>query len=155
MGRLNILNSKEIKKIKALMEQQYGYFPSGEYAFLLSEKGKLFLVNKTVSQVNLDNLRIDRMGLYFGELKPGYLRLSKEGAQFLVQKGGKKVGPIVELSDRDVKDYFEGLDLEKKSDLEGRAVILKFENNILGCAQHKDGKILNFLPKSYRGTVIV
>ena len=150
-----IQNSREIKKLRLLMEKQYGFFHSGDYAFLLSEKGRLFLVNKSISKVNLEHLKIDRMGLYFGELKENHFRLSKEGAQFIVKLGGKQVKPIIDFTSDEVKAYFQGEDLPQDLGESSKAIILRYKNEILGCAQYKEGKILNFLPKTYRGTVIV
>ena len=48
-----------------------------------------------------------------------------------------------------------GLDLEKNIGPEDKPIIISYKNNILGCAQYKEGKILNFLPKIHRGEVIL
>ena len=95
------------------------------------------------------------MGLYLGEVKPNQIRLSKEGAQLIVRLGGNKVTNIVEINEEEVKEYFQGNDLIKDLGEKNRLIILKHKKEILGCASYKEGKILNFLPKIHRGTVIV
>ena len=155
MKRINFLNSREVKKIREQLIKQFNYFPEGEYAYIQNDKGRLSIVNKDVARIELNNLRIDKMGLYFAENKPNNLRLSKEGAQLLVRLGGKKVTNIIEIDKNEVKSYFKGNDLDKDLGEDNKLVILRHDDNILGCAKYKEGKILNFLSKIHRGTVIV
>ena len=82
-NKLIILNSREIKEIRNLVIKQFGYFLEKKYAFLRNDKNKIFVVNKDLSQINLDNLIIERIGLYFAEFKPNQVRLSKEGATII------------------------------------------------------------------------
>jgi len=150
MQQLTILNTREVKKIKEALEEQFGAGVSDDAAWLLNEKQKLFIVRKDISRIDLKRMRIDKYGLYFGELMKDGLRVSMEGA-FLIK--GKK--NIVELSDEEVKEYFEGVSLEKDLGKEGKYVLLKFAEKIIGCAKYKEGKILNYLPKIHRGEVIL
>ncbi len=187
--QIRFLNSKEIKKIKEQIIKQFGFFPEyriamsnekadagvkndaghgdkqeyafrQEYAFLLNEKEKLFIVNKDVEQVNLRNLKLDRLGLYFADMKNEQIRLSKEGAQFLALKAGEQgkrqeLKNAVELNKEEVHDYFAGRELEKDLGKENRLVLLEFEGDVFCCTQYKEGKILNFMPKMYQREVIV
>jgi NOL1/NOP2/fmu family ribosome biogenesis protein len=153
--KLIILNTREIKKLKQILLKQFGYALEKEYAYLQNQKKRVFLVNKDISRLNLENLRIDKMGLYLGELKENYFRLSKEGAQLLVLEGKSKVENVVELSKSQVTSYFEGKDLEINLGEESKLIILSYGTDILGCARYKEGKVLNFLPKIHRRTVIV
>lgn len=152
MQELKILNSKEIRRIKEKLKEQFGYVLEEDYAFLLSEKERLFIVNKEVFQIELDKLRVDKYGLYFGELRNDELRPSMEGAWLVGKKATKN---IVELTKEEVKRYFLGEELEKRLGEEKRFVLLKFEEEIIGCAKYKEQKILNFLPKIHRGEVIL
>ncbi len=137
-----------------ILKQQFGCSLVKEYAYLMNGKDKAFVVNKDVDRVDLGKIRVDRLGLYFAEWKNTQVRLSKEGAALLVAENKGKVENIVDLSKEEVEKYFKGNDLKK--DLGGdRLVILRFEDNIIGCAKYKQGEILNFLPKIHRGTVIV
>jgi NOL1/NOP2/fmu family ribosome biogenesis protein len=118
----------------------------------------VFIVTKDITRIDLKKLIIDRVGLYFAELRKKHVRLSKEGAQLLVLDAlqhKKKIKNLVELEAEEVKQYFLGLDLEKDLGIEDKPIIISYKNNILGCAQYKEGKILNFLPKIHRGEVIL
>ena len=163
MQKYTILNTRELKKIREKLIEQFGYFPKEDYAYLQTEKNRLFIINKDIGKVNVKNLIVDRVGLYFAELmEDSSVRLSKEGAQLLGEEAGKnnkKLKNTVLLSKEEVKNYFLGNDLEK--DLgdslgkEAKFVLLQYEKDILGCAKYKEGRIINFLPKIHRGEVIV
>lgn len=158
MQQLIILNTKEIKKIKERLEKQFGYSLTEDYAYLKNEKNKIFLITKDISKINLRNLKIDKLGLYFAEEKNQQVRLSKEGAQLLVKEAKenkKEVKNTVELTAEEVKEYFKGRDLDKDLGAENKPIILQYKDNVLGCARYKEGKILNFLPKIHRGEVIL
>ena len=70
---------------------------------MLNEKNRLFVVNKDLAKIDLQKLRIDRIGLYFAEYKNNQIRLSKEGAQLLFLETDDPVENIVDLSFEDVK----------------------------------------------------
>lgn len=155
MQKLTILNTREIKKLKKVLLNAFGYALEKDYAYLRTEKDRVYVVNKDISRVDLDNLRMDRLGIYFGEWKENHIRLSKEGAQLLLLEGGTKVENVIRLDEQETRDYFKGQDIEKNLGKENKQVILKFKNNILGAAPYKESTILNYLPKMYRGTVIL
>jgi len=158
MQKINILNTREVKRIREQVVKQFGHFPKKDYAYLMNEKNRLFLVNKDLGRVDLKKLKIDKMGMYFAEVKPNHVRLSKEGAQLLVKDAAEndvELQNVVELSKTELKEYFTGVDLAKDLGEEDRLIIVKYEDNVIGCAKYKERKILNFLPKMYRGEVIV
>ncbi|MBI2112916.1 hypothetical protein HYT52_05240 [Candidatus Woesearchaeota archaeon] len=159
MQILSILNTRDIKKIREALIQQFGFFFKDDYAYLKNDKYRVFIINKDISQLELNNLIIDKTGLYFGEImKNGEFRLSKEGAQLLVHKAQElkeKLHNTIELNQNQVKEYFQGFDLPYNFGAENKQVLLFYEKNVLGCARYKEGKILNFLPKIHRGEVII
>lgn len=159
MSHNPILNTREIKVIKERLIAQFGVAPAEDYAYLQGKNNKISLVNKDIQKIDLNGLRIDRVGLYFAEvMDDGSVRLSKEGAQLLVgetHRQKKKLLNTVELSAEEVRSYFQGNDLSKDLGLGNRFVLLFFNNNCLGCAKYKENTILNFLPKIHRGEVIV
>jgi NOL1/NOP2/fmu family ribosome biogenesis protein len=150
MQNLIILNTREIKKLRESITSQFGDFPKEDYAYLRNEKGKIYLINKEISKINLKNLKIDKMGLYFAEIKGSQTRLSKEGSQLI-----KPQKNILKLNKNELKSYFLGEDLKKDLGEENKLVILQFMNETIGCASYKEGKIFNFLPKIHRGVVII
>ncbi|MBI2665303.1 hypothetical protein HYX12_01615 [Candidatus Woesearchaeota archaeon] len=159
MQQLEILNTREVKLIKDALMEQFGYFPEEDFAYLMNDKKRVFIVNKDIGKIELKNLIIDRIGLYFGEImNDKSFRLSKEGAQLLdreAKENRKKLDNTVDLTEKELKDYFQGQDLEKDLGGKNRLVLLYFNRDIIGCAKYKEGKILNFLPKIHRGEVIV
>ncbi|MFH1682203.1 MAG: hypothetical protein ABIA37_00245 [Candidatus Woesearchaeota archaeon] len=152
MQKLNILNTREIKEIKELLERQFGYTDKLDYAFLLGENGKLFIVNRDIEKIPLQNLRVDRYGLYFGELKNKELRLSMEGAWLI---GSKAKRNTLKLNEEEIRKYFVGENLTKDVGEENRFILLKFNEDIISCAKYKNGEILNFLPKIHRSRDLI
>src|SRR3989338_9885918 len=158
MQSLTILNTREVKRIKELLISQFSYALQDDYAYLQNDKNSIFLVNKDAARLDWKKLIIDKMGLYFAEDKETEIRLSKEGAQLLAseaKKNKKKLLNVVELTKEETKNYFQGQDLPKDLGVDSKNVFLQYKHNILGCAKYKEGKILNFLPKTYRGEVIL
>lgn len=151
--KLKILNTREIKKIREIVIRDFGVWFEGDYAFLKNERNRLFMVNKDISKLNLDNLRIDRMGVYIAEISDNQVRLSKSGVQLLGKFGELK--HEVSLKKEEVSLYFKGQDLEKDLGEESKLVVLKYQGVILGCARYKEGNVLNFLPKVHRSNVVL
>jgi len=60
MPDLKILNSKEIKKILKLIENQWNAKLKQNYAFLQNNKNRIFIVNKDLEKINLKALRACR-----------------------------------------------------------------------------------------------
>ena len=143
---LKILNRKKIKEILALIKKQWGTDFRTELAFLMNTQNKIFLVNREVFNLNLEKLRINSIGLYFGELKNNELRLSIEGSQ-LVGKNAKQ--NIAELNEKQAMQWLKGQDIGIKENYTG-FVILKHKNDFLGTGKYKQDKILNFVPKARR-----
>lgn len=145
---LKILNNKEIKKIKILLKEQYGFEEKLDYVFLQNEKDKIYITNKDISKVNLDNIKINTIGLYFGQLKEGKLRLSIDGSQ-LIGKYCKK--NVAEIDNKKAIDWLKGQDINFDNSFESNIfIILKNGNDFIGCGKYSNGKILNFVSKPRR-----
>ena len=158
MKKFKILNTREIKRFKKVLEETFGYSLKKDYAYLMNDRERVFLINKDLARIDLNKLVVDRIGLYFAEYKNSLVRLSKEGALLFVQEAKEnkvELNCLFELDKREAKAYFAGVDLRKDLGEESKALILINEGNVLGYAKYKDGKILNFLPKIHRGEVIL
>ena len=140
------LASKELKQVYALLESQWGFDEKLEQAFFLSGKERLYLINRAVDVLDFNKLRINSIGLYFGELRHGELRLSIEGSQ-IVGPGAKK--NVVELNHAERKLWLQGVDVNKNCKETG-FIIIKSSEDFVGCGKCKDGRILNFVPKARR-----
>ncbi len=158
MKRFKVLNSREVKRFKAVLENTFGYSLKKDYAYLMNDRERVFLINKDLIRLDLDKLIVDRIGLYFAEYKNNLVRLSKEGAQLFVQEAKEnkvKLNCLLELDKSEVKSYFKGVDIEKNLGEEPKTLILIYKDDVLGYAKYKEGKLLNYLPKIHRGEVIL
>lgn len=151
MQNTKFLNRKEIKKILGLIKEQWGCEAKLDYVFLMNEKNKVYIVNRGIEKLKLENLRINSIGLYFGELNRGELRLTIEGSQIIGPKAKKNV---LELNGDEVKEWMKGTDLDKDTGLAG-FVIIKNNEDFLGTAKVKGRKILNYVPKIRRINTVV
>lgn len=146
MKNLKILNGKEIKRILAMLEKQWGFIEPLDYAFLETEKSKIYIANKEIFNLDLSKLRINSIGFYFAEVRDG-IRLSIEGSQIVGPKATKNV---IELNENEKKEWMSGLDLDKETDCTG-FVIIKYKDDFLGSGKATaDKRILNYVPKVRR-----
>ena len=175
---MQFLNKKKVKEIFSILDNQWdlkkGFEKKLDFVFLLNSKNKIYVINNEIVNVDFDALRIDSMGMYFGELKEGdtkskepksrgaknkEIRLSIEGSQILGEFARKNV---IEISDGLMKLWIRGYDVEvktKNSSGEKETkdesslsayVIVKNNNDFFGCGRLKEGNILNHIPKSRR-----
>ncbi|MBW2982093.1 hypothetical protein KY343_04390 [Candidatus Woesearchaeota archaeon] len=146
-----ILNKKQIKEILSLIKQQWNADIDLDYAFLQDKEDKIFIINKEFAEIDLTKLRINNMGLYIAQKMVDGLRLSIEGSQII---GPKAKNNILELDDKQTKQWLQGYDIEIKTELKNY-VILKHNKDFLGTGKIKENKILNYIPKSRRLKIII
>jgi len=147
MEGIKIMNSKDKKVLFEIFDRQWGIKDKIDYVFLMNEKNKVYIVNKEIDNIDLENIRINSIGLYLGELGPvNDFRLSIEGSQILGEKATKNV---VELTDEQALEWMKGNDIEFKGKEEG-FVIIKNKKDFIGSGKVKEGRILNFVPKTRR-----
>ena len=139
---LTVLNSREVKQIHEQLEQQYGFDQKLPYAFLKSNKDKLYIVHRDVDKIDASDLKIDTLGLYFATQYPGELRLSMEGSQLLSSNAHRCV---LELTKEQAKTWFRGEDLPVSPDLAGFQIV-RHGSDYLGCGKAAKGKLYNYLP---------
>ncbi len=145
MQKLKILNTKEIKEIKKKILEQWGVDFKTDLAFLLSSKNRIYLISKDVSKINYEELRMQVVGNYFGEImKNGELRLSIEGSQLIGPEATKNV---IEIDD--VKGWLFGNDIKTERQEEG-FLIVKNNDDFMGTGKIKNKELLNFIPKTRR-----
>jgi NOL1/NOP2/fmu family ribosome biogenesis protein len=153
MQELEILNKKKIKEIGSILEKQWGAKTDIEnYIVFLSPKNKLFIATKEISKINLEDLRVDAIGLYFGELVDGKLRLSIEGSQIIGPDAQKFV---LELDEINSQKWLSGEDFEIQEHLEeGFYIIKNHVGDFCGCGKVIGKKLYNYVPKERRVTTI-
>ena len=155
------LRKKQVKEIVATIQEKFQIaFPLEEYQFYLNSRDKIFILKHSehLESLNLEFIRTDRMGLYFAEYKNKFFRPSMQGAQLIMQIAKDQkitIASSLNLTKDQAEDFFKGTDLFLKDQADNNALILTFEGNALGFAQIKEGKLLNYLPKTFRGTTII
>ena len=146
MDNLKILNSREIKNIYNKLKERFGFEKALDYVFLINNKNRIYLINKDFAEIDTSKLRINSLGLYFGEINNKEIRLSIEGAQ-LIGKDCKE--NVLELDEKEAREWLKGFDLFK--DIEDKGfIILKHKEDFLGCGKAVEEKILNYVPKNRR-----
>lgn len=146
MQNLKVLDRKDKKRFFELLKKQFGFEEDLDYAFLINNKNKVFIVNKGIANIDLERIRINSIGLYIAEFNNNEVRLSIEGSQIIGKKAKKNV---IELDENQAKEWLKGNDLEKPTNAEG-FVILKHNEDYLGSGRVKQNTILNFVPKTRR-----
>ncbi len=146
MQNLKILNKKEVKAILEMVKKQWECDFKEDYAFLQNKDGKVFIVNKDIAKIDFKKIRINSVGLYFAELRNNEIRLSIEGSQLI---GPKAKENVIELNEKEAREWLKGNDLEKETSANG-FVIIKHDKDYLGTGKARDNKILNFVPKTRR-----
>lgn len=146
---MRILNRREAEVFEVKIESMYGAKESlREFTVLLSGKEeKIWVSNKELFQIPIEKLRVNSVGLYFGRIDSGKLRLSVEGVGIVGPKADKNV---VELDDEHLWDFLRGFDIELKKNVPETKdyVLVKHKNDWLGIAKIEGNILKNAMPKS-------
>lgn len=146
MFNLKVLNKKKIKEVQACLEKQWGASLEGDYVFFVNAENRIYLINRQIGEVDLSKLRVNSLGLYFGQMSGTELRLSIEGTQLV---GKTAVKNVFEMKKGVVALWVKGYDIPL--DQEGRTMfIMKYQDDYLGCGKLIDKKIINYVPKERR-----
>lgn len=147
------LNKKKIKEIISLIEKQFGCTPNlDNYAFLISDKEKIYIVNKNIEKIPFDNLRINSIGIYFCEVKNNEIRFSIEGSQMIGKYA--KIN-VIDINSDQAKEWLSGKNLDTdQEDIKG-FVIIKSGKDFLGCGKIKNNEIMNYVPKIRRMHTVI
>ena len=151
MIRYHILNSREIKRIKELLFTQFGFSGELPYVFLKNNKEKLFIIHRNMEQVEMEHLRVDAIGLYFGTLEEDTIRLSIEGSQIIGPHAKKN---IIRLDDTQFEAYIKGQDVELNEESPAEIYIIQHGTDFPGCCKIAGKKLTPFIPKSRRLKVL-
>ncbi|MEM4397154.1 MAG: hypothetical protein QW757_00850 [Candidatus Woesearchaeota archaeon] len=152
MQNLRILNSKEKKELLKKIKEQFDSDISEleEYIFLINPRNKIFIISNDFSKIDITELRINSLGLYFGELYNNELRLSIEGSQ-IIGKSAKK--NILELNNELAEQWLKGLDInlnDNENNYENGFYLIKNNNIFIGCGKIINKKLFNYVPKERR-----
>ena len=147
MKSIPILNAKEKKAINQLLEEQWGCTQKLDYVYIKNTKNRIFFMNRDLEHLDMGSLRLSSVGLYIGELMhESEIRLSIEGSQVVGPNATKN---IIEVTASQMRSWLKGNDLEISTETKG-FVILKWSKDFLGCGRVKEGRIINYVPKTRR-----
>jgi len=150
--KLEILKRNKRIEIERLLEKNFGIKIPFKYQLLQSGKDKLriFTGNLGPQELSILNklLTIETIGLYFAFFKDQKLRLNFDAASLL----GKETKKFVILTDPEARKWLMGEDLKKdiKNIEPGAYIIIKHNQDILGCGKITSNGLLNFVPKEKR-----
>ena len=149
MTFLKVLNQKEKKEIETRLSEQFGI---DNIPGLIVKRGeeRLFIFSGDFSEQDIKKLEasapIERGGIYFARIIGDDIKLSIEGTNMLKNQINKN---IFELNDEQLEEWMMGQDLQIKTGKRGLLVI-KHNDDFLGCGKASEEKIGNFIPKSRR-----
>ncbi|MBT4397542.1 hypothetical protein HOD38_04705 [archaeon] len=143
MQKLKALNSRELKDFYKKLDEQYGHIGKFDSIVLVSSKDKIYLLSRDYEKLDVDKLKVNNKGMYFGKFERDGLRLSIEGSQFIDAKKN-----VVELDADGMENWVMGKDvkIEHSTDY----VIVKFKDDILGCGRVVNNVLRNMVPKERR-----
>jgi len=119
-----------------------------DFSFIVRAE-KIWMVSKSVNEKDLNNLKIEAIGMLFGRYFENEKRFKPTtNALQIFGKFAKK--NIINITDEELKKYLSGFDINKKADVENGFVIIKHREDIIGCGLYKDGVIKNQIPKHKR-----
>ncbi len=147
------LNKKESKRILKDLSNYFGcdlLFLAEKYLFVLSSKKRLYIINRDLTKININNIRVNRIGLYFANIEHD-IRLSIEGSQIVGPKATKN---IVEIDENNREKWMLGEDLNlnelKLINVKNKFVIVKCHDDFLGSGRISKNKLINYIPKERR-----
>ena len=150
---IHILSNQETQEIFSKLKWQFGIQKLHENSILIKiGRERIFLFNGDFSDEQIKNLEkitfIERIGIYFAKIfsPTNEIKLSIEGTQILKNQITKN---IFKLNEGQLNDWMLGKELNIKTGLKG-IIVIKHQDDFLGCGKASENKIGNFIPKSRR-----
>jgi NOL1/NOP2/fmu family ribosome biogenesis protein len=151
MDGLKILNSREKKPLVGFIDSQWGCeFPITGAVFLMHDNDRLYIADQGIGLIDLNELRVDHIGLYLGTVEDSGLRLSIEGSQIVGPLAKKN---ILDISIEQRDSWLRGEELtfdSEKNVFDSKYVLLRSGDDFIGSGKASKGKVINFVPKGRR-----
>ena len=144
MGNLKPLNAKELKHFRELLAEQYGYNETFSYVVFVSAEHKYYISTRDVETVLPIRMRIERVGIYFGQVAHGELRLSIEGSQII---GPHATTHVIELNAEQRDEWMLGKDIIYPGEFAQAFYIARYKKDFMACGKLKNGVLQNYVPK--------
>lgn len=147
INKWKFLNTKGVRNLIKRLQTQYGFSEKLNYAFIKNDNNKVYIINKDIDRIPFEKLRLNSIGMYFCEDKgDSNIRLSIEGSQII---GPMAVSNVIMVDDIQKHLWLKGFNIEFKGNSKGY-IIIKSGDDFLGSAKHKNGRLLNHVPKERR-----
>jgi NOL1/NOP2/fmu family ribosome biogenesis protein len=146
MMKLDILGTRDSGRIMDALYATYGFSDELYGVFLRKREEKLYLVSPDFQRIDDNMLRIDTMGLYFGTYDGREIRLTIEGSQII---GPGSTKNVIDLTKDQASRWLKGEEILLDSEIKGFAIIRSGED-YMGTGRMKEGRLMNFIPKTRR-----
>jgi NOL1/NOP2/fmu family ribosome biogenesis protein len=140
---IKFFNTRDKKELFNQLKSQFDFQADLDYIFFEASDNKIYLLSKDYANVNLQGLRINNQGLYFGKMELGGFRPSIEGSQLIQARKN-----IIQLTKSQVENWMMGEDIPFVGD--NGFVIVQQDKDILGCGILKGNVLRNMVPKERR-----
>ncbi|MEA3329900.1 MAG: hypothetical protein U9Q06_04100 [Nanoarchaeota archaeon] len=146
-----LLSNSKKKKILNQLEKSYGI---NELKYLVIEtgKGKYRIYSGSLSREEINelgkNLNLEIIGERFAKIDLEKPRINFDALNLPEIKSQLKE-KVIEISDKEVKNWMAGENLDKEISEEG-FVVIKNKGDILGSGQNRRTFIQNYVPKERR-----
>ena len=149
MEYIKILSEQEKRKIENQLHAQFGIKEIPGKIVMRGEE-RLFFFTGEIDEDGIRKLEqsapIEKVGVYFAKLINEEIKLTIEGTQLLKEQITKG---IFQINDSQAEEWMMGRELNLKSGLKG-FVVMKNNDDYLGCGKASENKITNFIPKERR-----
>ena len=146
---IKILTEQDKKKIEKKVHEQFGVKELNGKILKLGEE-KLFFFTGQIDEEEIRKIEqsapIEKVGVYFAKLINEEIKLTIEGTQLLKEQITKG---IFSINDKQAEEWMMGWELNIESGLRG-FVVMKNNEDYLGCGKASEHKITNFIPKPRR-----
>ena len=60
---IKLINRKDVKEIKKMISDQFGFDGGLSYSFFQNDKGRVFIVTRDLSNIDFERLKINNIGM--------------------------------------------------------------------------------------------
>ncbi len=149
MEYIKIFSQAEKKKIESVLQEQFG-IKSIPGKIVMRGEERLFFFTGEIDEEGIRKIEqataVEKVGMYFAKLINEDIKLTIEGTQLLKDQITKG---IFEINDEQAEEWMMGRELNIQSGMKG-FVVMKNNDDYLGCGKASQDKITNFIPKSRR-----
>ncbi|MBN1923171.1 MAG: hypothetical protein JW791_00225 [Nanoarchaeota archaeon] len=142
-----ILKKHDLKRIKELLLDVYGFTVPNDWRFYNTSDERIWLLTPELEDYDFSNYNIEAMGLYFCFFDSERFRLSPEAAQLVGESAGKNV---LLISDEQAEQLIRGFDIDIETGLDAEYIILKTSKGIIGVGKNHKSKVLCQFRKNRR-----